>query len=58
MMLDYKKLRKDLIDYYGTAMSDSSPMAMMELSDVERMTEEKLIRRSRELGFDIEKYGD
>ena len=31
LMIDYEKLRKDLIDYFGTAMS-FNPMAIMDLS--------------------------
>ena len=35
MNIDFEKLREDLKDYYGTAMS-FMPMAVVELSQVER----------------------
>ena len=31
--IDIERLRKDLIDYFGTAMFGVSPIAMMELSN-------------------------
>lgn len=54
--MDYKKLRKDLVDYYGSAMSGGFPMAMMDLAKVERMSEDKLVKTAKKLGFDLSKY--
>lgn len=36
--MDYDKLRGDLRDYYGTAMFNGNPMAMMELEEGRAMT--------------------
>ena len=56
IILDGDKLRTDLIDYFGTAMFNSSPLAMMELSKVQRATGEELIRITLDNGFDLSKY--
>ena len=40
--IDIEKLRDDLIDYYGTAMS-FHPMAMMDLSKVKNADPDELI---------------
>jgi len=50
------KLKADLIDYFGTAMCVSSPMAMMELSRVENASGDDLIQIALDNGFDLEKY--
>lgn len=54
--MDLERLRKDIIDYYGTAMFSGFSMAMMNVSDVERMTEDKLVKTAKKLGFDLSKY--
>ena len=54
-MIDYEKLRKDLIDYFGTAMS-FSPMAIMDLSRVESASDDELVEIAKRNGFDLNKY--
>lgn len=54
-MIDYEKLRKDLIDYFGTAMS-FSPMAIMDLSRVESASDDELVDIAKRNGFDLTKY--
>ena len=54
-MIDVEKLRKDLIDYFGTAMS-FMPIAMMELSEVQKANENELIKIAKDNGFDLSKY--
>lgn len=54
-ILDYERLRGDLIDYYGTAMQ-YFPMAFMEVSEVENASEEKLLDMAEKAGFDINDY--
>ncbi len=56
--MDYKKLRKDLVDYYGSAMSGGFPMAMMDLAKVEKALDDELVRIAVEVGFDLNKYLD
>lgn len=55
MTIDVERLRRDLIDYFGTAMS-MFPVAMMELSQVQNASPEKLIEIARKNGFDLRKY--
>ena len=54
--IDIEKLKKDLIDYYGTAIFTSSPLAIIELSKIEKATEEELIKIALNNKFDINKY--
>ena len=53
--IDYDILRKDLIDYYGTAMM-YNPMAVVELGIVENASYEKLIEIAIKNGFDLTNY--
>ena len=55
MDIDFEKLRSDLEDYFGTAMM-SNPMAIINLSDVSRASEEELIKIAYQNGFDINNY--
>lgn len=55
MTIDVERLRRDLIDYFGTAMS-VLPTAMMELSQVENASPEKLIEIAWKNEFDLRKY--
>lgn len=54
--LDIEKLRKDLINYYGTAMFTSSLLAIVDLSKIENMTDEQLIDFAKENKIDLKKY--
>ena len=53
--LDIDRLRKDLIDYYGTAIA-SNPVAVIELSIVESSSKEQLIYIALNNGFDLNDY--
>jgi hypothetical protein len=55
MNIDFERLRRDLIDYFGTAMGIYS-MAVMEVAKVERASEQDLIRIAKQNGFDLSKY--
>ena len=55
MTINIEQLRKDLIDYFGTAMQ-YNPMAMMELEEVRRASAERLIEIAIKNGFDLENY--
>ena len=44
MDLDIESLRYDLLDYYGTAVNNGYPMAIIELSKIENATDEEIIR--------------
>ena len=54
--IDTNRLRKDLIDYYGTASFNGFPAALMDLSRIERMSDEELIRFALKNGADLDKY--
>lgn len=54
--MDFERLRNDLIDYYGSAMFSGFPMAMIDVSDVERMTDEELVREAEKIGLKLSKY--
>jgi hypothetical protein len=54
--LDYDRLRRDLVDYYGTAMYSGFPMAMMELEQVKRASETELEKFAKKAGVDLRKY--
>lgn len=56
--MDYIKLRKDLIDYYGSAMIGGFPIAMMNLTKVEKVSDDELVEIAVEVGFDLNKYKD
>ena len=53
--IDYESLRKDLIDYYGTA-SIYFTMAVMDVIKVEQATNEELLELANKEGFDISNY--
>ena len=54
--INIEKLKQDLIDYFGTAMFNASPLAMIELSKVENSTDEELIEIALNNNFDLSKY--
>ncbi len=54
--IDYDRLRWSLKDYYGTAMAGGFPMAMMDVSRVEKADEEELLEMAEDIGLDIRKY--
>lgn len=55
MTIDIDTLRRDLIDYFGTAMM-TNPVVMMELIKVEKATPEELVEIAEDNNFDLEDY--
>lgn len=53
--MDFERLREDLKDYFGTAMA-YNPMAVIELSEVENASNERLIQIALRNGFDLSNY--
>ena len=53
--IDYERLRSDLMNYFGSAMP-YFPIAVIDLTDVELASEEKLEQIARQNGFDLNKY--
>lgn len=54
--IDTNRLRKDMMNYYGTAMHSGSPMAQADLIHVQRASDTELIREAQKSGFDLNKY--
>ena len=54
--IDYEKLRKDLTDYFGSAMFSGFPIAIVDLSDVEIASNAELIEIAEKNNFDLNDY--
>lgn len=54
-MIDIERLREDLITYFGTAIY-YNPMAIMELEEVKKASDEELIQKAKENNFNLERY--
>ena len=54
--IDVSRLRRDMKDYYGTAMFNGFPMAVMDLSKVERMSDRELVELAQKNGVDLREY--
>ena len=53
--IDYEKLRSNLIDYYGSAMS-YNPMAVIELCNVETASNDRLVEIALKNNFNLCDY--
>lgn len=56
MEINIDKLREDLIDYFGTALYNASPLAIIELSKVETASPQELINIALKNNFDLSEY--
>ena len=54
--IDLEELRKDLIDYYGTAMFNGFPAAIADLSKVEKATPKELVKIAKNNKVDFNQY--
>lgn len=54
--IDIEKLRQYIIDYYGTAMINSSPTAMMDLLEVENANNEKVLSLALKNNININNF--
>ena len=48
---DVEDLREQLRDYYGTAMVAGFPAAVIDLAELDRMSDEEIIREARKAGL-------
>lgn len=55
MEIDIEKLREDLINYFGTAMG-LFPVVIMNLSEVQTCSADRLIEIAINNNFDLDKY--
>ena len=53
---DLERLRKDLKDYYGTAMFNGNPAALMELSHISGLSNEEILDFAKKIGMNLDKY--
>lgn len=51
MEYDVERLRALLKDYYGTAMFNGFPMAVIDLAKVDRMSDEEVIELAYKVGI-------
>ena len=56
--MDIEELRRELMDYFGTAMTSGFPMATVDLVKIERASKEELISIAKKNGFDVSEYLD
>ena len=56
MNIDFEKLRNDLINYFGTAYISGFSMALIETSEVQTATNDKLIEIAIKNNFNLNDY--
>ena len=56
MNIDGERLRRDLINYLGTAFYAGFGPAVVEISEIENATLEQLVEIALKYGFNIEEY--
>ena len=52
---DFERLRQDLLDFFGTSMM-FNPMAVLNVIDVEKADNDKLLHLAQSNGFNLEEY--
>lgn len=56
--INIEKLRNDLIDYFTSAIFIVSPVAMMDIQEIEAMNDMEIIKMARDNKFDLSDYID
>ena len=51
--IDYEKLRSELMDYFGTAMTSGFGMAVIDLTKVENTSHEELLSIAKQHNIEI-----
>lgn len=54
--IDIDRLRSDLVDYFGTGAFSGMPAMMMEVIDIQRMSDEEVAQKAIEMGIDLFQY--
>lgn len=54
--IDIDLLRQDLIDYFTSAMFMVSPVALVDLTEVENASDDEIIKIALDNGFDLKNY--
>lgn len=55
-LIDVDALREYLQDYYGTAMFNGFPAAIIDLGELDRMDGQELCRLAERLGVDLQRF--
>ena len=53
-----RAIKRELMDYFGTAMTEGMPMAMVDLGRLEKLSDDELVELARQNGINVEKYND
>ena len=56
VLIDVDRLRRDLMDYFGTATFSGFPMAVIDLAKIESATDSEIVRIAEKNGFNLRKY--
>ena len=56
MVIDIQKLRNDIKDYYGTAVFNGFPMAMIDVINVDRLSDQEIVDLVLKKKMSLEKY--
>ncbi len=56
MQIDVKKLRKDLEDYYGTAMFNGNRAAVIDISRIVNLNDEEIPEVAKKIGLNLDIY--
>lgn len=54
--IDIDRLRDDLEYYYGTGAFSGMPAMMMEVFNIQRMSDDEVVKNAQYEGFDLFKY--
>lgn len=56
MIIDIKKLREYLKDYFGTAASNGFPAAMIDVFDVDKASPQELVKIAQRAGINLKEF--
>lgn len=54
--IDVSRLRRDMKDYYGSAMFNGFPIVVIDISKIESMSDFELVELAQKNGVDMRKY--
>lgn len=54
--IDIDRLRRDLENHFGTAAFSGVPVAMMDVWEIQRMSNEEVVDKALKEGFDLFRY--
>ena len=55
-IIDIRRLRQDLYDHFGTGAFAVSPAMILEADKIKRLSDEEIIIKAEEEGFDLSRY--